>query len=92
MGKKVDLKSDLRKAILGDNEDTKTNHLHKGDVLLHKKGNYYIILEMNVMHSETDEKMVVYRNIETGDIWVRPLKTFTKDRFMVIFNKSDIEQ
>lgn len=88
--KKSDLKSDLKKAILGDNDET-LNHLHKGDILTHKKGNYYIVLEPKVKNTETGENMIVYKNIITGEVWVRPCKMFTSDRFTVIFNKSDIE-
>ena len=30
-------------------------------------------------HSETLEEMVVYRHLDTGEVWVRPLKMFAED-------------
>ena len=37
----------------------------------HYKGNIYEIIAL-AKHSETCEDMVVYQNVEKGDIWVRP--------------------
>lgn len=37
----------------------------------HYKGNIYKIIAL-AKHSETLEDMVVYENVEKGDIWVRP--------------------
>jgi len=31
---------------------------------------------MEVKHSETLEEMVVYKHLDTGEIWVRPKKMF----------------
>lgn len=44
----------------------------------HYKGNYYDVLGV-ASHSETDEKLVVYRP-QYGDraLWVRPLAMFTE--------------
>ena len=44
----------------------------------HYKGNEYTVLGV-ARHSETDEKLVVYRP-EYGDhgLWVRPLEMFTE--------------
>ena len=44
----------------------------------HYKGNQYEVMDI-VRHSETEEKMVLYRALygERG-LWVRPLKMFTE--------------
>ena len=42
-----------------------------GKTYRHYKGNVYKIIEL-AKHSETTEEMVVYQNIEHGDVWVRP--------------------
>lgn len=42
----------------------------------HYKGNFYQV-ENIATHSETEEKMVVYRPLYgEGDLWVRPLSMF----------------
>ena len=42
----------------------------------HFKGNYYIV-ENIATHTETGEKMVVYRALYgNNDVWVRPLNSF----------------
>jgi len=45
----------------------------------HYKGNEYEVITVAI-HSETEEKMVVYRALY-GDygVWVRPLKMFTEE-------------
>ncbi len=47
-------------------EDIKVGKLYK-----HYKGNVYKVIAL-AKHSETTEDMVVYQNVEKGDIWVRP--------------------
>lgn len=42
-----------------------------GKTYKHYKGNLYKIIALG-KHSETEEEMIVYQNIEKGDIWVRP--------------------
>lgn len=42
-----------------------------GKIYKHYKGNVYKIIAL-AKHSETEEEMIVYQNIEKGDIWVRP--------------------
>lgn len=42
-----------------------------GKIYRHYKGNLYKIIAL-AKHSETEEDMVVYQNIEKGDIWTRP--------------------
>lgn len=44
----------------------------------HYKGNYYEVIDI-VTHSETEEKMVLYKTLY-GDfsLWVRPLDMFSE--------------
>lgn len=42
-----------------------------GKTYRHYKGNLYKIIAL-AKHSETGEDMIVYENIQKGDIWVRP--------------------
>jgi len=42
---------------------------------LHYKGNYYIVLG-TVLHSETEEELVLYRSEKNEQLWVRPRKMF----------------
>ncbi len=45
----------------------------------HYKGNYYDVIDV-ARHSETEEKMVVYRKLyDDGSLWVRPLGMFLED-------------
>jgi hypothetical protein len=45
----------------------------------HYKGNFYEVIGI-ARHSETEEEMVVYRNLYgDGSLWVRPLKMFMED-------------
>lgn len=60
-----------------------------GDILLHKKGGYYRVLSYCV-HSETQERMVVYESIVEKHVWVRPLNMFTTDRFVVAIKADDL--
>jgi hypothetical protein len=61
-----------------------------GDILLHKKGKYYKVLESHAKHSETQETMVVYQSFETKEIWVRPWNMFTSDRFQVAIKAENL--
>ncbi len=49
-----------------------------GGVYRHFKGSLYEVIGV-AKHSETGEKMVVYRSLNTGDIYVRPIDMFTSD-------------
>ena len=50
--------------------------LRNGDIVRHFKGNYYRI-EGIAKHSETEELMVVYRQLYAPyKLWVRPLEMF----------------
>ena len=42
-----------------------------GNIYTHYKGNIYKIIAL-ARHSETGEDMIVYQNVDKGDIWVRP--------------------
>ena len=45
--------------------------IEAGKTYRHYKGNLYKIIAL-AKHSETNEDMIVYQNVEKGDIWVRP--------------------
>jgi len=49
-----------------------------GKTYRHYKGNIYRIIAL-AKHSETLEEMIVYQNVEKGDIWVRPHKMWNED-------------
>jgi hypothetical protein len=49
-------------------------------VYRHYKGGTYQVLGM-ALHSETQEQMVVYFNIEHQRLWVRPAAIFTQTLF-----------
>ncbi|MBO5739412.1 DUF1653 domain-containing protein [bacterium] len=42
-----------------------------GKTYKHFKGNKYKIIAF-AKHSETEEDMIVYQSVNSGDIWVRP--------------------
>lgn len=48
-----------------------------GRIYQHFKGNKYKIIAL-AKHSETEEEMVVYQNIEKDDCWVRPKKMWNE--------------
>ena len=50
--------------------------MKKGDRYKHFKGAIVEILEI-AKDSETLENMVVYKHMDTNEIWVRPLSMFT---------------
>lgn len=43
-----------------------------GKIYRHYKGNIYKIIAL-AKHSETEENMIVYQNVEKGDVWTRPM-------------------
>lgn len=61
-----------------------------GDILLHKKGGYYRVL-MYGMHTENQEKVIVYESLETKSVWVRPLTMFKEDRFTVVITAEQLQ-
>ena len=51
--------------------------IKKGGIYKHFKGDYYLVEDV-VIHSETEEKMVLYRALyEEGLRYVRPYEMFT---------------
>ncbi|MEV6756622.1 DUF1653 domain-containing protein [Streptomyces sp. NPDC051214] len=80
--------------------DESTDNFALG-IYRHYKGGYYRVLYI-AQHSETDERLVVYRrlNEERGDVWVRPLAMFREtvaigsrrtQRFSLIEEEADID-
>lgn len=49
-----------------------------GKTYKHYKGNIYKIIAI-AKHSETEEELVVYQNIEKGDIWARPVSMWNEE-------------
>ncbi len=54
-----------------------------GDIYKHYKGGTYEIISM-AFHTETNEKMVVYKSLNFGSIHVRPYDIF--------FGKNDLNE
>lgn len=50
------------------------------DIVRHFKGKYYVILELNVTHTETQEPLVIYRALY-GDqkVYARPVEMFISE-------------
>ena len=46
-----------------------------GDLFYHFKGGLYTVIEV-AKHTETGEKLVVYRSVENGTVWARPMSMF----------------
>lgn len=49
--------------------------IQPGDTVHHFKGNLYRVIETHILHSETQERMVLYRS-SNGALWVRPYEMF----------------
>ena len=49
-----------------------------GGIYRHFKGSLYEVIGV-AKHSENGENMVVYRSLNTGDMYVRPVDMFTSD-------------
>lgn len=56
--------------FVNEKRKVKTNQVYQ-----HFKGGLYII-ENVARHSETNEEIVVYRSLKTGDLWARPKSMF----------------
>jgi NTP pyrophosphatase (non-canonical NTP hydrolase) len=52
--------------------------MNVGDVLKHYKGGEYVVLAKARMSENRDEEVIVYRSLETGQVWVRPAAMFTE--------------
>ncbi|HSZ25895.1 MAG TPA: DUF1653 domain-containing protein [Cytophagaceae bacterium] len=48
---------------------------------LHYKGNYYVVLG-TVIHSETEEELVLYRSEKNDQLWVRSRNMFEESVFI----------
>ena len=51
------------------------NDIKEGDKYIHFKGNIYVILCVAI-HTETGEKMVVYKSVKDGTCFCRPVEMF----------------
>ena len=49
-----------------------------GKIYKHYKGNVYKIIALG-KHSETEEDMIVYQNVDKCDIWVRPKSMWNEE-------------
>lgn len=55
------------------------NKVVAGRIYRHFKGDYYIVVGV-AKHSETEEDMVIYRQLYgEGALWVRPMSLFTSE-------------
>ena len=61
-----------------------------GDLFYHFKGGLYTVIEVST-HTETGEKLVVYRSLENGTVWARPMGMFLskidKKRYPVYYTE-----
>ena len=53
----------------------KNREIQEKQVYLHFKGGCYFV-EMLAFDSATEEEVVVYRNLDSKNVWVRPLNEF----------------
>jgi len=49
--------------------------VEKNKVYRHFKGNLYLVIDV-AKHSETEEDYVVYKEINSDKLWIRPLAMF----------------
>lgn len=49
-----------------------------GKMYKHYKGGYYEVLTM-ATHTETDEPLVIYKSIQFGSVYARPLSSWNED-------------
>ena len=49
-----------------------------GDLFYHFKGSLYTVIEV-CKHTETGEKLVVYRSLKDGTVWARPMSMFLSE-------------
>lgn len=72
-------------------QESKLIDMYPGDILLHKKGMYYKVLDMGIDHHETHEEMVTYQALYgSKKKWSRQRRLFTEDRFQVVIKGEDL--
>lgn len=57
-------------------KDSRT--VNSGDLFYHFKGGLYTVIEV-AKQTETGEKLVVYRSVENGTVWARPMSMFLSE-------------
>lgn len=57
-------------------KDSRT--VRSGDLFYHFKGSLYTVIEV-ATQTETGEKLVVYRSLENGTVWARPMSMFLSE-------------
>ena len=55
--------------------------IKEGSTYRHFKGKLYMVITI-ARHTETEEELVVYKSLETGKVWARPLDMF-KEQVLV---------
>lgn len=61
---------------------------HEGQIARHFKGDLYLIINANVTHTETNERMVLYKALyDNCRVYVRPAKMFIEKCTQEQFNK-----
>lgn len=53
--------------------------IRAGQIVRHFKGALYEILYEAALHSETKERLVVYKALATGQVYVRPYEMFMSE-------------
>jgi len=74
------------------NKDYKDQHKQyplPGDKFKHYKGGVYKVITMST-HTETDEKLVIYKSLNFGSIYARPWEIFS-DKVDKIFRFTKID-
>ena len=66
----------IKKEVLEDNSGT--YFFKPGDWVRHFKGNTYEIINI-ATHTETGEKLVIYKGLDTNKIWARPFEMFNSE-------------
>ena len=56
------------------------DRINNNDIVRHFKGQLYRVMENDAYDSEDlDRRLVVYRSLETGIVWVRPYDMFMSE-------------
>jgi len=53
------------------------NPLIRAGIYKHYKGDLYKVISI-AKHTETNEDMVIYKSIDSKELWVRPLEMFNE--------------